>query len=255
MHATRTPLQMWFWAAYLVTTHHPGISAVQLQRQLGIARYETAWLILHKLRRAMVAPEREKLSGAVEVDDLYIGGIEKGRRGGRSSQSTKAIVVAAIEKRGAGSGRLRLVVVPDLTAGSLCGVVTDLVDFDAAVFTDGWQGYRHLSVLGYEHQRASQRQMPDGQWLLPRVHRAISNLKAWLLGTHRGVSSEHLQVYLNEFVFRHNRRRTPMAAFQTLLGLGAQHPGVTYTQLTEQPADDSTEPTGYAGVPLSGAPA
>jgi ribosomal protein L37AE/L43A len=89
MHGTRTPLQLWFWAAYLVATHHPGISAVQLKRQLGIARYDTAWLILHKLRRAMVAPEREPLTGRVEVDDFYVGGIEEGRGGGRKSDSSR----------------------------------------------------------------------------------------------------------------------------------------------------------------------
>jgi ISXO2-like transposase domain len=102
--------------------------------------------------------------------------------------------------------------------------------------TDGWQGYRHLKLLGYEHRRSSQRQTPTGEWLLPRVHRSISNLKAWLHGTHRHVSREHLQVYLDEFVFRHNRRRTPMAAFQTLLGLGAQHEPTTYRQITRHAA-------------------
>jgi hypothetical protein len=112
MHATRTSLRVWFWAAYLVATYHPGISAVQLQRQLGIGRYETAWLILHKLRRAMVAPERDPLTGPVEVDEFYVGGVEEGRRGGRKSDSSKAIVAAAVEPRGTGSGRLRLSVVP-----------------------------------------------------------------------------------------------------------------------------------------------
>jgi transposase-like protein len=236
MHGTRTPLQLWFWAAYLVATHHPGISAVQLKRQLGIGRYDTAWLILHKLRRAMVAPEREPLTGPVEVDDFYVGGVEEGRRGGRQSDSSKAIVAAAIELRGTGSARLRLAVVRDLSAASLCGFVTDVVDADAVVHTDGWQGYRWLCHIGYDHRRASQRRSPAGEWLLPRVHRAISNLKAWLHGTHRGVSREHLQVYLDEFVFRHNRRRTPMAAFQTLLGLGAQRPPTTYRQITKHAA-------------------
>lgn len=181
-------------------------------------------------------PERQALTGPVEVDDFYLGGVERGRGGGRRSDSSKATVIAAIEIRGAGSGRLRLAVISDLSAASLCGFVTDVVDGDAIVHTDGWQGYRPLRLLGYTHRPASQRQMPDGQWLLPRVHRAISNLKAWLLGTHRGVSNEHLQVYLDEFVFRHNRRRTPMAAFQTLLGLGSQRAPTTYRQITQHAA-------------------
>jgi hypothetical protein len=223
-------------AAYLVATHHPGISAVQLQRQLGIGRYETAWLILHKLRRAMVAPERSRLRGPVEVDEFYVGGIEAGRGAGRKSGSTKAIVVDAVELRGQGSGRLELGVVPDLSNQSLCGFVEEAVDPGGVVHTDAWQGYRRLNRLGYDHRPASQRQAEPGEWLLPRAHRSISNLKAWLHGTHRDVSREHLQVYLDEFVFRHNRRRTPMAAFQTLLGLGANRPPTTYSQITAHAA-------------------
>lgn len=236
MHKTRTPLQVWFWAAYLVATHHPGISAVQLQRQLGIRRYETAWLILHKLRRAMVAPERSLLRGPVEVDEFYVGGIEQGRGAGRKSGSTKAIVVIAVELRGQGSGRLRLGVVPDLSNESLCGFVEKAVDPGATIHTDAWQGYRRLGPLGYDHRPSSQRRAEPDEWLLPRAHRSISNLKAWLHGTHRDVSKEHLQVYLDEFVFRHNRRRTPMAAFQTLLGLGANRTPATYAQITARAA-------------------
>jgi ISXO2-like transposase domain len=117
-------------AAHLVATQHHGISAVQLQRQrqLGIGRYETAWVMLHKLRRAMVAPEREPLTRPVEVDEFYVRGIEEGRGAGRKSDSSKAIVAAAVELRGTGSGRLRVGVVSDLSADSLCGFVTAVVD-------------------------------------------------------------------------------------------------------------------------------
>ena len=236
MHGTRTPLRLWFWAAYLVATHHPGISAKQLQRQLALSRYETAWLILHKLRRAMVAPERSPLTGSVEVDDFEVGGPEEGKTGVRRHDSARALVAIAIEQRGAGSGRLRLAVVPDASADSLCGFVSEVVAPGAVVHTDGWRGYWPLKREGYDHRSRVQRTAPAGQWLLPRAHRAISNLKTWLHGTHRGVSEDHLQVYLDEFVFRHNRRRTPMAAFQTLLGLGAQHQPTTYRQITHHAA-------------------
>jgi len=171
MHGTRTPLRTWFWAAYLVATHHPGISARQLQHQLGLSRYETAWLVLQKLRRAMVAPEREPLKREVEVDQLFLGGVEEGTHGAR-------------------------------------------------LHTDGWRGYLPLRKAGH----------------LPRAHRAISNLKAWMHGTHRGVSKEHLPVYLDEYVFRHNRRSTPMAAIQTLLGLGSTKDPTTYAQITRRAA-------------------
>lgn len=241
MHGTHTSLRVWFWAAYLVATHTPGISAKQLQRQLGLSRYETAWLMLQKLRRAMVAPEREPLAGEIEVDEGFIGGRDSGLRGGRQRDG-KALVGVAVEVRGRGSGRLRLQVLPDASGVSLGAFVNSSVAPGATVHTDGWQGYAGLRAEGFDHRvhkqlldhRVHGRKVshPDRQFVLPRAHRAISNLKTWLQGTHRGVSREHLQVYLDEFVFRHNRRRTPMAAFQTLLGLGALHAPTTYREIT-----------------------
>lgn len=145
MHRTRTPMQLWFWPAYLMTTHHPGISAVQLQRRLGIGRYETAWLMLHKLRRAMVAPECSQLQGSVEADEFYVGGYEKGRRARQNHDPNKSIVAIAVELRGRGSGRLRLAVVPDVSADSLCGFLTDVVQPGATIHTDAWQSYKRLS--------------------------------------------------------------------------------------------------------------
>jgi transposase-like protein len=238
LHKTRTPLHLWFWAAYLMSTPTPGVSALQLQRQLGLSRYETAWMMLHKLRRAMVNPEREPLSGEVEVDECFVGGIEAGLRGGRA-RGAKALVAVGVEVRGAGSGRVRMAVIDDASAGSLTGFVRDNVAAGAIVHTDAWKGYRPLSRLGYDHrprsQRAARAAGEDIDEILPRVHRAISNLKSWLQGTHRGVSGEHLQVYLDEYTFRFNRRGTPMAAFQTLLGLQAQQPPTTYRQIIAKP--------------------
>ncbi len=244
MHRTRTPLSLWFWAAYLVATHTPGISAVQLQRQLAISRYETAWLMLHKLRRAMVAPERSPLKHEVEIDETLVGGRHEGRRGGRQRDG-KALVGVAVEVRGAGSGRLRLSVLADAAQETLTPWVKGIVAPAAIVHTDGWDGYGKLAGAGYDHRPRLQRlRHPDEQKLLPRAHRASSNLKTWLQGTHRGVSPGHLQVYLDEFVFRHNRRRTPMAAFQTLLGLGALHQPTTYHQITGRSPVALAEPTG-----------
>lgn len=230
MHGTRTPLRTWFWAAYLVATHHPGISAKQLQRQLGLSRYETAWLILQKLRRAMVAPEREPLKDEVEVDEFFLGGLEEGLKGGRQ-RGKKTMVGIAVEARGHGSGRLRLSILADASGDSLEAFVTQMTAAGAIVHTDGWSGYNGLRALGYDHRPRSQRAAPAGEKLLPRAHRAVSNLKAWMHGTHRDVSREHLPVYLDEYVFRHNRRGTPMAAFQTLLGLGGRYGPTTYAQI------------------------
>ena len=231
MHKTHLPLTLWFWAAYLVATHGPGISALQLQRQLGISRYETAWMILHKLRRAMVAPERELLSGEVEVDEGFLGGRDTDLRGGRQRDG-KPLVGVAVEVRGNGSGRLRLQLLTDASAASLTPFVSSSVAAGAIVHTDGWAGYQGLPATGFDHRPRKQRaRFPDREWVLPRAHRALSNLKTWLQGTHHGVSAQHLQVYLDEFVFRHNRRRTPLAGFQTLLGLGALHDPTTYRQI------------------------
>jgi transposase-like protein len=218
-----------------VATHHPGISAKQLQRQLGLSRYETAWLILQKLRRAMIAPERTLLTQDVELDEFYLGGHEEGLKGGRQ-RGKKALCGVAIEVRGQGSGRLRLAVLPDASGPALLAFTQATTAPGAIVRTDGLQSYKTLAKHGYDHRRRPQSSAVPGEQLLPRAHRAISNLKAWMDGTHRGVSDQHLPVYLDEYVFRHNRRITPMAAFQTLLGLGALHEPTTYRQITRRNA-------------------
>ena len=234
MHRTRTPLLMWFWAAYLVSTATPGISARQLGRQLGLTRYDTAWTILHKLRRAMVAAERTKLAGAVEVDEFEIGGVEHGRKSGRSSMAKAVHCVIACEVRGTGSGRIRIETITDASGETLCGFVARNVEPGSTIHTDGWQGYAPLRNQGYQWRPKSQRaakRLGDTEPVMPRAHRAVSNLKAWIHGTHRGFSAEHAQTYLDEYVFRYNRRRTPMAAFQTLLGLSTSHTPTTRAQI------------------------
>jgi len=232
MHRARLSLHLWFWAAYLVTTHTPGFSALQLQRQLGLSRYETAWTMLQKLRRAMVRPERDRIAGTVEVDETYVGGLEEGRAGGRQRDSNKSIVVGAVQVRGRGSGRIRLAVVADLSADSLVPFVEASVEPGSTLLTDGWQGYAPLRNK-YDHRPTTVGDQKNASKQFPRVHRTFSNLKTWLKGTHHGVSSKHLPHYVNEYVFRFNRRRTPMAAFQSLLGLTAQHTPTTYKMLYE----------------------
>ena len=229
LHRSRTPLREWFWAAYLITTHTPGMSALQLQRQLGIPRYETAWTLLQKLRRAMRRPGRERLRGTVEVDETYIGN-QEGLRGGRQL-GDRALVVGAVEVRGRASGRVRLQVVPDASGSSLTGFVHTNVELGTIVITDGWQGYAPLSRMGYPRHPTTQRRPARAAVILPRVHRVFGNLKTWLRGTHHGVDPKHLQAYLDEFTFRFNRRRTPMAAFQSLLSLTGAHGPTTYKML------------------------
>jgi transposase-like protein/ribosomal protein L37AE/L43A len=235
MHKTRLPLRTWFWAAYLVSTFQPGISAKQLQRQLGVGCHETAWAMLHKLRGAMVAPERDPLKGEVEIDEFFLGGHEEGLKGGRQ-HGKKALVGIAIEVRGQGSGRLRLRVLENSQAKTLEAFTKATTAAGAIVHTDGLPSYNGLPKLGYDHRPRKVASVEPGEELLPRVHRAVSNLKAWMHGTHRGVSDTHLPVYLDEYVFRHNRRRSPMASFQTLLGLGTQHEPITYRDIIDRAA-------------------
>lgn len=226
LHKTRLPLRVWFWAAYLVSTVTPGISAAQLQRQLGLSRYDTAWTMLHKLRRAMVNTQRSELAAEVEVDEFELGGLEAGRKGGRSNQSKAVKCIIAVEVRGQGSGRIRIETIQDATAATVCGFIERNVEAGAIVHTDGWSSYKPLTKRGYDHRPRSQRKAKregDTEPIMPRAHRAISNLKAWVHGTHRWFSRQKAQVYLDEFTFRYNRRNSPMAAFQTLLGLSSAH--------------------------------
>lgn len=191
-----------------MTSLKPGVSALQLQRQLGISRYETAWVLLHKLRRALVDPNRSQLTGTVEVDETWVGGKLAGLKGGRQRKGRKALMVAvAVERRANNLGRLRLEVVPDDTAATLEAFVVRNIAPGATVVSDAWTGYTDLVAKNYTHESHSQAAMKRAGIAgdaVPGVHRVVANLKTWLLGTHHGVGADHLDHYLNEFVFRFN---------------------------------------------------
>lgn len=205
---TRTPLTTWFRAMWWVTSQKTGVSALGAQRVLGLGSYKTAWTWLHKLRRAMVRPGRDRLAGYVEVDETYIGGVHPGRRGRRTQ--TKALVAVAVEVDGRRIGRIRLRRIPDASADSLIDFVQDAVEPRSRVHTDGWLGYEPLRRNSYKHDVTFLEGQPQSaSQLLPHVHRVVSLLKRWLLGTHHGaVTHEHLDYYLDEFTFRFNRRRS-----------------------------------------------
>ena len=152
LHRTKTPLTYWFWAAYLMTTDKRGVSALLLQRQLGLSRYETAWMMLHKLRRAMVSATREPLHGEVEVDDTWIGGEQAGLRGSRQLKNRRAaLVLVAIEKRGKASGRARMKVIPDFKATTIVPFLTQNVTAGSIIYTDGLKSFDGLSEAGFKH--------------------------------------------------------------------------------------------------------
>ncbi len=205
---TRTPLTTWFRAMWWVTNQKTGVSALGLQRLLGLRSYKTAWTWLHKLRRGMVRPGRDRLTGYVEVDETYVGGAHPGRRGRQTE--TKALVAVAVEIEGRRLGRIRLRRIPDASSESLMAFVQDVVEPGSRVHTDGWLGYEPLRRHGYKHRVTFlQGQAKTPSQLMPHVHQVVSLLKRWLLGTHHGAAThEHLDYYLDEFTFRFNRRRS-----------------------------------------------
>jgi len=205
---TRKPLRTWFLAMWFITSQKNGVSALGLQRVLGLGSYETAWTWMHKLRRAMVRPGRDRLTGEIEVDETYVGGPEEGKRGRETEK--KSIVVVAAEKNGRAIGRIRLKRVKDVSAESLLDFIRETVEPGATIHTDGWKSYEGLPAAGYKH-RVTVVSGGDEQAheVMPRVHNVASLLKRWLLGTLQGgVQQQHLDYYLDEFTFRFNRRRS-----------------------------------------------
>ena len=234
MHGSKLPLTLWFWAAYLVVSHSNGLSALQLQSQLGIGSYKTAWLLLAKLRRAMVTPGRSLLDGLVEVDETQIpvrskdeppdGGQGRSRRG-------KILVACAAEVKERALCRIRLQKIEDFSKASLQSFIGKTVAPGILVKTDGWSGYAGLEEQVHEPQTLGS--LP-AHIVMPWVHRVFSNLKRWALGVYHGLRKKHVQTYLDEFVFRFNRRKNRSAGFVTLLRNAVQLQASTYKMLIAQ---------------------
>lgn len=230
---TRKPLTMWFRAMWYVMSQKNGASALGVQRVLGLGSYQTAWAWLHKLRRAMVRPGRDQLSGWVEVDETWLGGLEEGVAGRKKGD--KALIAIAAEADGNRIGRIRMRPIQDASAGSLHSFIEDCVKKGSTLHTDGWQGYAGLEKKSYNREITVLRgRRKDASVLLPRVHRVASLLKRWLMGTHQGaVSHSHLVYYLDEFTFRFNRRTSKSR-------------GKLFYRLVQQAV--ATEPTPYKAM-------
>jgi transposase-like protein len=257
---TRTPLTVWFTVCWLFASGKDGISALSLQRTLEIGSYQTAWAMLHRLRSVLVRPGRERLKGTVEVDETFIGGQEAGLRGGRQKGKKVLTCIAVEVNYPKGFGRCRMVPIEDASASSLHAFVSDHVEPGSTVITDGWSGYLGLDGLGYVHDRRSQRAArargEDAGELLPAVHRIASLIKRWLLGTHQGsTDGDHLPAYMNEFVFRFNRRnsRSRGMVFYRILQLAVDHDPVRYKDLivTKRPSKTPPTPPTRRGKPPS----
>jgi transposase-like protein/ribosomal protein L37AE/L43A len=239
---TKTGLAKWFLAIYLVSASKGGISALELQRQMGFGSYQTAWTWLHKIRRAMVRPGRAALTAQVEADETYVGGAEPGKpgRGGGKTVVAGAVESGRGKARGRRLGRLRLAVVPDVSAASLEGFLGQNVARPATVTTDGWAGYGGLAAAGYRHAPINlSASWGDAALRLPAIHLVFSLAKRWLLGTHHGaVQAKHLPAYLDEFTFRFNRRTAKSIShrFARVVEHAVQLPPTTYRALVGAPA-------------------
>jgi transposase-like protein len=204
-------LRVWFRALWWLISEKQGTSAAALQKTLGLGSYRTAWLMLHKLRVAMVNTNRTKLSGDVEFDEFYLGGKTTGGSANRANPENKQLIAVAVEVVGKGSGRVRLLHLPRLNTDEVSKAICDLVEVGSTIITDGFSGYRHIEQKGYRHKSYNQIQAkdkdPNHKSRLPRAHRVISILKRWYYGTYQGrMSKKHSKSYLEEFVFRFNRR-------------------------------------------------
>jgi len=203
----RSPMRLVFQAMWYMVCEKQGVSALGIQQILGLGSYETAWSWLHKFRRAMVRPGRDRLSGTVEIDETLVGGIKPGKRG-RGAEG-KELVLIAVEKESKGIGRIRLKHIPDASASTLEKAIAEMVDAGSTIRTDGWRGYSQLSHKGYVHAVLVHDETAPGEEPTPSVDKIASLLKRWFLGTHQGAQRfSHIQYYLDEYTFRFNRRKS-----------------------------------------------
>jgi transposase-like protein len=223
----------WFIGIWWVTTQKQGARAEGLQQVLGLNSYQTAWTWLHKIRRAMVNPNRAKLSGTIEIDEAYIGGESTGKRG-RGAEN-KVIVAVGCELDGKKLGRCRMNVIADISAVSIHAFITENIEKGSRLITDGWSGFSGIEYKGYTQQIHAQKYTADETNMLPHIHTIVSLLKRWLLGTHQGaVEPNHLQAYLDEYVFRFNRRKSAQRGllFYRLLESAMRTKTISYKDLT-----------------------
>jgi len=204
-HKSTKPLLIWFHAMWWMVAQKDGVSAKGLQKILGLGSYQTAWTWLHKFRRLMVLDGRSKLHGIVEVDEVFLGGKTSGKRG-RGAEG-KSLIAVAVEINGRKTGRMRLAKIPNASGEILNEFVENNIEKPATVITDAWTGYSGLSNIGYTHEIQNATAKEDDEEILPNVHRIASLLKRWLLGTHQSyLNKNKLEYYLDEYVFRYNRR-------------------------------------------------
>jgi transposase-like protein len=223
---------VWFLGIFFLARHKKGISALQFQRDTGLGSYQTAWTLLHKLRSGLGPRPEDRLTGAVEADETYIGGYRAGRGRGLG----KTGIAVAVERRRHSAGAIRLAVIPNTSAEALSAFVRGAIDDrEAAVFTDAWVGYASLRRQGVDHRPRVAGRGRQAAERLPWAHTAFGNLKTWLRGTFHGVSAKHLQRYLDEFGYRFDRRWREERLFSFVIDRAARADPLPYRRLTAEP--------------------
>lgn len=234
-HKSTKPLLIWFRAIWWMVAQKNGVSAKGLQKVLGLGSYQTAWTWLHKFRRLMVLSGRTKLQGIVEVDEVLVGGKTSGKRG-RGSEG-KSLIAVAVEVKGRKTGRVRLAKIPNASSDSLNKFIEDNIEPSSTIITDGWPSYNELSKMGYIHKIQKSTVKDGDEDILPNVHRIASLLKRWLLGTHQSyLNKNKLEYYLDEYVFRYNRRTSTSRGllFLRLIEQGVITAPISYEKIINQ---------------------
>jgi len=233
-HRSKKPLMIYFRAIWWMIAQKNGVSATGLAKILGLKNYHIAWTWLHKFRRLMVVPDRKKLTGRVEIDECFVGGVKSGKSG--RGALGKVLVIIAVEEKGRGTGRVRMAIIPSATYANIRKFITENIETGSIIVSDGLPSYKKIINDGYLHEVEIQTKELDENNLhvLPRVHIVISLLKRWLLGTHQGFAKkQQLEYYLDEFVFRYNRRNAKSRGllFHRLLEQAVKHKPVTYRDI------------------------
>ena len=234
-HKSTKPLLVWFRAIWWMVAQKNGVSAKGLQKVLGLGSYRTSWTWLHKFRRLMVLNGRTKLQGTIEVDEILIGGKSSGKRG-RGAEG-KSLVAVAVEVKGRKTGRVRLAKITDASSDSLNGFIENNIEQTSTIITDGWPSYNDLCEMGYDHKIQKAMIKDDDQEVLPYVHRIASLLKRWLLGTHQSyLNKNKLEYYLDEYVFRYNRRTSKSRGllFLRMIEQAVKATPVSYKEIINQ---------------------
>jgi len=231
-HKSTKPLLVWFDAIWWMVAQKNGVSAKGLQKILGLGSYQTAWTWLHKFRRLMILSGRTKLQGIVEVDEVLVGGKVSGKRG-RGAEG-KSLIAVAVEVFGKKTGRVRLAKISDASSESLLVFIQENIELSSTIITDDWPSYNELSRKGYKHKVQKATAKDDEEEVLPNVHRIASLLKRWLLGTHQSyLNKNKLEYYLDEYVFRYNRRtsRSRGLLFLRLIEQGVKTEPISYEKI------------------------